>query len=74
MRTTLNIEDRIYKIVKQLATQQEISVGELVSQLLKKAIGSRRSGYRADGFPLFHVSENAEVITLDDIKKDEDLE
>ena len=40
MRTTLNIEDDVLLAVKDRARRQKVSVGELVSQLLRQALQS----------------------------------
>lgn len=74
MRTTVNLDEKIYRIIRQLAEQNHSSMGKIISDMDKKAISSEKMEYLDSSFPFFQVSENAPVLTLDDIKKNEDIE
>ena len=47
MRTTLDIEDDVLQAAKELARQQKVSAGKVISQLLRAAL----SGVPADDAP-----------------------
>ena len=49
MRTTLDIEDDVLAAAKEMASQQRLSAGQLISRLLRQAMsGTQRAG-QADG-------------------------
>jgi hypothetical protein len=72
MRTTLNIADDVFIAVKHISQSTNTSIGEVVTELIRKSLkGPERELYEND-IPVFHVSENAKAITLEDVKKDDD--
>ena len=74
VRTTVNIDNDLMKVLRGIAESRRTSLGKVVSDLLRKAL--RPTELRPDhgAFPLFRVSENAPPITLDDVKRaEEDL-
>ena len=72
MRTTLNLADDVFIAVKHISQNTNASIGEVVTELIRKSLkGSERALYEND-IPVFHVSENAKPITLEDVKKDDD--
>lgn len=38
MRTTVNIDDAVLQAVKELAQQQQLSAGQVISRLLRSAL------------------------------------
>ena len=45
MRTTLDIEDDVLAAAKEMANQQRLSAGQLISRLLREAMsGTQRGG------------------------------
>jgi hypothetical protein len=49
MRTTLDIEDDVLAAAKEMASQQRLSAGQLISRWLREAMsGTQRAG-QADG-------------------------
>lgn len=48
MRTTLDIDDDVLAATRELARQQNLSAGRVVSRLLRQALGGNASK-RADG-------------------------
>ncbi len=72
MRTTINIDDDILATVRSLARSRSVSVGTIVSELIRKSLQpSLRVGKR-NNLPVFSVPLNAHPITLEDVKKIED--
>jgi len=75
MRTTINIDDDVLAAVKQLAHSRSESVGVVVSELVRKGIhppGFRYESSVKNGPPVFKVSENAKILTTEDVKSAED--
>lgn len=75
MRTTLNIDDDVLSAVKQLAHSRAESMGKVVSELIRRGIhnpGFRYINSVNEGPPVFKVSENAKILTTEDVKSAED--
>lgn len=73
MRTTINIEDDLYRIARSRAESRGVSVGRAVSELMRKGLESDRVGYEEkNGLPVMSVSEDAPPITPEDVRRIED--
>ena len=74
MRTTINIDEDLLQAAKSLAQARSTSLGAVVSELMRKALQSERQPIysKQSGFPVFAISENAQPITLEQVKKAED--
>lgn len=69
MRTTLNIEDDVLRAVRSLADERQTSLGEVVSDLLRRALAPEpRTSYR-DDVPVFQVGERASPITPEMVRE-----
>lgn len=62
MRTTLNIDDDVMRVVRSLASHQGKPVGQVVSELVRRGLKPAAPS-RQEGFPLFDVPGNAPAIT-----------
>jgi hypothetical protein len=65
MRTTLDVEDDVLLAAKEMARQQRLSIGKVLSKLARQALTQQRAGGTRDGVPLFPVQKNAGVATLE---------
>ena len=65
MRTTVDIEDDVLRAAKELARQQKVPVGKVVSDLVRKALTHRPTGGTRHGIPLFPVQPKAGIATLE---------
>ena len=72
MRTTMTIDDEIYRIAKSIAQERNISLGRALSEMARKGIGARPAYDTTDGLPVFSVSEHAKPLTTDDVRRAED--
>lgn len=74
MRTTLNLDPDVLQAAKLLASRQRRSLGEVISELARSGLRGGRQAPQAsrNGIPLFPVPPDAPVITLEDVKRDED--
>ena len=73
MRTTINLDDDVARVAKELARQQDKSLGAVVSELARKGLkGGTVYTMKKGGLPVFQVREDSPAITLEDVRKDED--
>lgn len=73
MRTTLSIDPDVLRAAKHLAAAQSRSLGAVISDLARKALkGPEVSIGERNGFPVFQVSPDAPIVTLEDIKRAEE--
>ncbi len=73
MRTTLSIDDDLLAAAKAMAQARSVSVGMIVSELMRKGLQARSTMVRKSGLPFFQVGPDAGPTTLEDVKKLEDL-
>jgi len=74
MRTTLTIDDDILTAAKGVARARAVPVGKVLSDWARRGLQSAR---RIDengpaGLPVFRVSRDSRMITIDDVRKLED--
>ena len=65
MRTTLAIDDDVLVAAKAIAQQQHKSIGEVVSDLARRALRRPLPPAARNGIPLLPVSDRQAVVTLD---------
>ena len=65
MRTTVNIDEDVLLAAKQLARDQGVAVGNVLSTLARHALTRPVTTAARNGVPLFPVQPNAGVVTLD---------
>lgn len=63
MRTTVDLEDDVLMAAKELARQQGVTLGKVVSDLVRQALTRRPAGATRQGIPLFPVQAKAGVVT-----------
>ena len=72
MRTTLDIDDDILEAVRFIAEERDLSVGAALSDLARRGLRPARAGSRTrTGFPVFKVSDDSTVLTLDRVRRHE---
>jgi hypothetical protein len=64
MRTTLNLPDDISEVVRSVAAAKGISLGDAVSDLIRRGLNADRE-HQKDGLPCFAVAADAPPITLE---------
>jgi hypothetical protein len=74
MRTTVNIDDDVLRAAKGLAKSENRSLGEVVSELMRRGLRPRAYVTETSEFPVFLVSEEAAPITSEMVRQalDED--
>lgn len=68
MRTTLQIDDDVYEVVRSLAAAEGRSLGEIVSRLARQGLAPRAHVRERNGFPVFEVKSGEHPITPDTVK------
>jgi len=68
MRTTLDLDDRILAVAKELAAQTQVSLGSAVSELARRGLEARVRPADATGLPTFDVATDAAPITPDMVR------
>ena len=59
VRTTLEIDDDLVQVARQLAQQRQTTMGQVISQLVRKAIGPKSAPGVRNGVPLFDMKPGA---------------
>lgn len=65
IRTTLAIDDDVLTAAKALAQERRTSVGEVVSDLARRALQRPASPEARNGVPLLLVRDSGAVVTLE---------
>lgn len=65
MRTTVDIDDDVLLAAREIARQQGLSMGKVLSDLARQAMTRRTDGGTRDGVPLFPVRNDGGVVTLE---------
>jgi hypothetical protein len=63
MRTTLNLEEDVIRAARSLARERGVSLGAVVSDLVRQALRPPGRPTYQGGFPVFQVREGAPPIT-----------
>ena len=53
MRTTLNLDDDVLEVARQLARQRGSTAGEVISDLVRRALEPQAAPRMRNGVPLF---------------------
>ncbi|HZG40984.1 MAG TPA: CopG family transcriptional regulator [Nodosilinea sp.] len=69
MQTTLDLEDDILSAVEELAQQQGISPGKVLSDLARQALAQRQKPTVRNGLPLFPVQPGVRAANLDVVNR-----
>jgi hypothetical protein len=71
MRTTLNIDEDMLSTAKALAEQSNKTVGEVVSELMRKGLSSshKSPSKKRNGVPLFKPTGRKSHLTIDQINE-----
>ena len=70
MRTTLAIDDDVLAAARDLAIHQRRSVGQVVSELMRRALRPPPTEVRTrNGIPLLPLREDARPVTLEMVNR-----
>lgn len=78
MRTTIDIEDDVLNAVKEMAQQQHISAGKIISQLLRASLSgaNRKKSVKSTTITGFHpfTAHDSQIVTEEQINQIRDLD
>lgn len=63
MRTTLDLEEDVLLATRELARQRGVSIGKVLSDLVRQALLQQAVSGMRNGVPLFPVRPGAAVVT-----------
>ena len=69
MRTTLDLEEDLLMVAKQMAAQKQISMGRVVSQLMGQALQQANVREVRNGIPVFRSRSGAAKPSLELINR-----
>ena len=72
MRTTMNIPDDVYEVVRSHASLKRISLGTAVAELVRQGLSWGYAIDEAKPFPCFDLPDTARPITLEQTLQAED--
>jgi len=72
MRTTINLPDDVYEVARSVAAAKDISLGDAVAELVRKALRPELRIREDDAFPCFLIPDGAPPITLEQTLEAED--
>lgn len=67
MRTTLALDDDVLIAARAIAQQQHRSIGEVVSDLARRALPRPQPSMTRNGFPLLPRNNDGAVVTLETV-------
>ncbi len=65
MRTTVEIEDDVLLAAREIARQQGVSMGKVLSDLARQALTHQPAAETRHGVPLFPTSVDGGIVTLE---------
>ena len=72
MRTTLSLDDDVLKKVKAYAASRDVSLGEAVSELVRKGLRAPLRTRVVNGFTVVDLPPDSPAITTEHVLKLED--
>lgn len=69
MRTTLDIDDDVLQGVRETAWRKGVTMGQVVSELLREGLTRPIEFETRNGVPLFPIRPDAEVVTLEHVNE-----
>jgi hypothetical protein len=68
MRTTLSLDDEVFRCIKSYAQSRSISVGKAVSELVRRGFTMRRPTRIVNGLRVFDLPLDSPVVTTKQVK------
>jgi hypothetical protein len=69
MRTTIDIEDDVLLAAKEIAREQHVTLGSVVSELARRSLNQPIPVTTRNGFPQLPVRDKRRVVTLELVNK-----
>ena len=69
MRTTIDLEEDLVLVAKQLAAQRDSTMGRIISEYFRKGLEPGKTAKMRNGFPLFDLKPGAPKPSLELINR-----
>ena len=69
MRTTLKIDDDIYRAARSIAAEHGKTIGDVISELARLGLRPTKPMQSRRGFPVFEVSPEAAPLTPEMVRQ-----
>ena len=72
MRTTLNLDDDTFRLVREYARRRSVPLGRAVSELVRNGLTLPRPMRIVNGFHVVDLPPDSPVVTSEDVRRLED--
>jgi hypothetical protein len=69
MRTTLSLDDDVFRVVKNYAENRSLAIGKAVSELVRRGLSAPVKTRVVNGLVVFDVPEDSEAVTSKLVKQ-----
>jgi len=69
MRTTVNLDDDVFELAKNYASNRSVAMGKALSELVRRGIGAPPKTRVVNGLVVFDLPEDGERVTSAKVKK-----
>jgi len=69
MRTTLSLDDDVFKLVKTYAENRSVAMGKALSELVRRGLSAPPKTRVVNGLVVFDVPEDSEPVTTELVKR-----
>jgi hypothetical protein len=69
MRTTLNLDDDVFQVVKTYAENRALGMGKALSELVRRGLSAPPKTRVVNGLVVFDVPEGSERVTSEHVKR-----
>ncbi len=69
MRTTLNLDDDLFPLLKRYAEGRSLALGKAVSDLVRRGLATRRPTRMMNGLQVFDLPPDSPVLTTGHVRR-----
>ncbi len=69
MRTTLNLDDDLFPLVKSYAESRSLALGKAVSELVRRGFATRRPTRVVNGLHVFDLPPDSPAVTTSHVRR-----
>ena len=69
MRTTLQLDDDVFDLVRRLASSRKVSLGQTVSDLVRKGLTTQARIRTEKGLVVFDLPDDSPPVTWEGVKR-----
>jgi hypothetical protein len=69
MRTTLSLDDDVFRLVKTYAESRSVAMGKALSELVRRGLSAPPKTRVVNGLVVFDVPEDREPVTTELVKR-----